>query len=106
VAVFATGDGNKSGKIAALQWTGRSGGALCRWTLVRCFAGAGKKRERKVKGEKRKERERKKGKRKKEKIGGKGKNGLSIFLEIVIDNLYLLYYYRAMKIEDINYIIK
>jgi hypothetical protein len=43
--------------------------------------------------------------RKKE-IGEKEKNGLSNFLEIVIDNLYLLYYYRVIKIEDVNYIIK
>jgi hypothetical protein len=42
---------------------------------------------RKEKGEKRKERERKK------EIGEKRKNRLSTFLEIVIDNLYLLYYY-------------
>jgi hypothetical protein len=43
---------------------------------------------------KRKGRERKKGKGKKErKNRGKKKNGLSNFLEIVIDNLYLLYYY-------------
>jgi hypothetical protein len=42
---------------------------------------------RKEKGEKRKERERKK------EIGEKRKNRLSNFLEIVIDNLYLLYYY-------------
>jgi hypothetical protein len=45
----------------------------------RLVRGAGKKRKRKVKGEKRK--------------GKKGKNGLSNFLKIVIDNLYLLYYY-------------
>jgi hypothetical protein len=43
---------------------------------------------------KRKGRERKQGKGKKErKNRGKKKNGLSNFLEIVIDNLYLLYYY-------------
>jgi hypothetical protein len=51
----------------------------------------------KEKGEKRKER--------KKKNMGKKKNGLSNFLEIVIDNLYLLYYYRVIKI-DVNYIIK
>jgi hypothetical protein len=47
----------------------------------------------------------KKGKGKKENRG-KEKNRLSNFLEIVIDNLYLLYYYRVIKIEDINYTMK
>jgi hypothetical protein len=55
--------------------------------------------------EKKRGKERKKRMRKKE-IGEKEKNGLSNFLEIVIDNLYLLYYYRVIKIEDVNYIIK
>jgi hypothetical protein len=51
--------------------------------------------------EEEKERERKKKKeRRKEKIR------LSNFLEIVIDNLYLLFYYRVIKIEDINYTMK
>jgi hypothetical protein len=54
---------------------------------------------------KRKERERQKKKGKKENRG-KRKNRLSNFLEIVIDNLYLLYYYQVIKIEDVNYIIK
>jgi hypothetical protein len=43
---------------------------------------------------KRKEWERKKERRKE----GKRKNRLSNFLEIVIDNLYLLCYYRVIKI--------
>jgi hypothetical protein len=64
--------------------------------------GRGKKKVKKRKG-----RERKKGKGKKErKNRGKKKNGLSNFLEIVIDNLYLLYYYWVIKIEHVNYIIK
>jgi hypothetical protein len=58
-------------------------------------AGRGVKR-RKENGEKRKERERKK-RKEKEKNRGKRKNGLSNFLEIVIDNLYLLYYYQVIK---------
>jgi hypothetical protein len=41
--------------------------------LVRCLAGTGKKRKRKVKGEKRKRKERKKRKGKKEKIEKKRK---------------------------------
>jgi hypothetical protein len=54
-----------------------------------------------MKGKEKKERE-----KRKKKNRGKRKNGLSNFLEIVIDNLYLLYYYRVIKIEDVNYIIK
>jgi hypothetical protein len=58
------------------------------------FAGAGRGVKR-IKEEERKrrkkEKEEKKGKGRKKKIGEKGKNGLSNFLEIVIDNLYLLY---------------
>jgi hypothetical protein len=43
-------------------------------------------------------------KKKEKKVRGKrGENNLSIFLEIVIHNLYLLYYYRVMKIEDVSY---
>jgi hypothetical protein len=53
-----------------------------------------------------KKRKGKTNKGKREKIGGGRKNRLSNFLEIVIDNLYLLYYYRVIKIEDANYIIK
>jgi hypothetical protein len=64
---------------------------LLRW----CKAWAEEKKRRgKKKVKKRKGRERKKGKGKKErKNRGKKKKGLSNFLEIVIDNLYLLYYY-------------
>jgi hypothetical protein len=61
-------------------------------------AGRGVKRKKKRKG--------KKEKNEKERNRRKRKNGLSNFLEIVIDNLYLLYYYRVIKIEDVNYIIK
>jgi hypothetical protein len=50
------------------------------------------------------ERQKRKGKERK-KIENR-KNGLSNFLEIVIDNLYLLYYYQVIKIEDVNYIMK
>jgi hypothetical protein len=54
-----------------------------------------------------KEKKRKKEeKRKKEKERRKEKIRLSNFLEIVIDNLYLLFYYRVIKIEDINYTMK
>jgi cell division septal protein FtsQ len=58
-----------------------------------------------VKRRKRKEEERKKyGERKEKKVRGKrGKITYLIFLEIVIHNLYLLYYYRVMKIEDVSY---
>jgi hypothetical protein len=57
--------------------------------------------------EKRKERERQKKERERKKENrGKRKNRLPNFLEIVIDNLYLLYYYRVIKIEDVNYIMK
>jgi hypothetical protein len=64
-------------------------------------------KRRKGRGKKRKGKEKRKGKGKKErKNRRKSKNGLSNFLEIVIDNLYLLYYYRGIKIEDVNYIIK
>jgi DNA invertase Pin-like site-specific DNA recombinase len=57
--------------------------------------------------ENRKERERKKRKRKKEegrKIGEKNKRMNYLSLEIVIRNLYSLYYYQIMKIEDHSYI--
>jgi hypothetical protein len=40
----------------------------------------------------------------KERRKEKNENELPKFLEIVVDNLYLLYYYRVIKIEYINYI--
>jgi hypothetical protein len=63
------------------------------------LAGAGRGVKRKEGGKKMEKKE-KKGKEKKErerKNRGKRKNGLSNFLEIVIDNLYLLYYYQVIK---------
>jgi hypothetical protein len=63
-----------------------------------------KKKKRKEKEEK-KERKRKREGKEREIIGEK-KNGLSNFLEIVTDKLYLLYYYQVIKIEDVNYIMK
>jgi hypothetical protein len=51
----------------------------------------GRKRKEKTTEDERKESERKR------------KNNLSIVLEIVIHNLYLLYYYRGMKIEYASY---
>jgi hypothetical protein len=57
-----------------------------------------KEREKKRKDKKMKGKER-------NKIGEK-KNGLSSILEIVIDNLSLLYYYWVMEIEDVNYTMK
>jgi hypothetical protein len=57
--------------------------------------------------EKRKERESQKKERERKKENReKRKNRLFNFLEIVIDNLYLLYYYQVIKIEDVNYIMK
>jgi hypothetical protein len=56
--------------------------------------------------EKREEKKRMGKKKKREKERRKEKNRLSNFIEIVIDNLYLLCYYRVIKTEDINYIIK
>jgi hypothetical protein len=68
----------------------------CSYAMFRFVASPAEK-EKKGENKQRKERE---------KIGGGRKNRLSNFLEIVIDNLYLLYYYRVIKIEDANYIIK
>jgi protoporphyrinogen oxidase len=67
-----------------------------------------KKKKRKEKREKRKKgKKKKKGREGKEReIIGEKKNGLSNFLEIVTDKIYLLYYYQVIKIEDVNYIIK
>jgi hypothetical protein len=65
-----------------------------------CFLLHWQKKEKKGKVKKRKGKERKKENREKR------KNRLFNFLEIVIDNLYLLYYYQVIKIEDVNYIMK
>jgi hypothetical protein len=60
-----------------------------------------KRRKRKEEEKKIREEERKE--KRKESERKNGENNLSIFLEIVIHNLYLLYYYRVMKIEDVSY---
>jgi ATP adenylyltransferase/5',5'''-P-1,P-4-tetraphosphate phosphorylase II len=69
----------------------------CSYATFDFVASLAEKKKRKRKTKKRRERK---------KIEGKRKNRLSNFLEIVIDNLYLLYYYQVIKIEDVNYIIK
>jgi hypothetical protein len=64
------------------------------------LAGAGRGVKRRKERGKKMEKKEKKGKEKKgkrEKNKEKRKNGLSNFLEIVIDNLYLLYYYQVIK---------
>jgi hypothetical protein len=92
--ICAAGVWKRSAILELLQLNSTGAGALqLRYVSFRCFTG----RKRKERGKQTKERE---------KIGGGRKNRLSIFLEIVINNLYLLYYYRVIKIEDVNYIIK
>jgi hypothetical protein len=53
-----------------------------------------------------KERERQIKESERKKIGGNEKIDYLFFFGIVINNLYLLYYYRVIKIEDVNYIMK
>jgi hypothetical protein len=88
-------------------------GAACKRRYSRALRAVSLLRWGRAWGEEKKKKEKKKRKAKKKRKGkkerknrGKRKNGLSNFLEIVIDNLYLLYYYRVIKIEDVNYIIK
>jgi hypothetical protein len=71
-------------------------GTVATWTLLRWLLaqGEGGKEEKEEKRKRRKKKRNGKGKGKeKEKNRGERKNRLSNFLEIVIDNLYLLYYY-------------
>jgi uncharacterized protein YpmS len=91
--ICAAGAWKRSAILELLQLNSTGAATLCFVSLLHW-----QKKEKKG-NDKKKERERKK-------IGEKEKNRLSNFLEIVIDNLYLLYYYRVIKIEDVNYIMK
>jgi hypothetical protein len=79
------------------DWEGPHGGE--RRKTQRGHDGEEKKQE----GRGKKKQGKMKEKKKEKKVREKGKNNLSIVLEIVIHNLYLLYYYRGMKIEYASY---